>query len=162
MLCGEMHIKTKAFTVIELVVAVIVVSILVSYGGARYMKFVGKTRAGEGKKVLLDLYNAQMRYRVEYRNQGCLYAGPIGGACVPMAMFIKDIEIGKLKYFTDPSVCDRFNRTGSHPGYLANVKRMVGTQEGYILYIDEKGRIDCMNYGNAVKCEDEGMRETFR
>lgn len=56
----------KGFTLLELIIVIIIIGILATFGFTQYTKVMEKGRSGEAKMILGDLRTAQEAYRLEY------------------------------------------------------------------------------------------------
>lgn len=61
-----MRNNLKSFSLLEILIAVIIVGIIASLGLANYQLSVEKARAKEVERILLDVVTAQKRYQVEH------------------------------------------------------------------------------------------------
>lgn len=57
---------TKAFTLLELIVVIIILGILATLGFSQYMKMVEKGRGAEARMVLGQIRTSQELYKLEY------------------------------------------------------------------------------------------------
>lgn len=70
--------SAHGFTILELMIAVLIIAVLAAIALPSYQDSIRKTKRAEGKAALLDLQNRMERYFID-RNT---YAGAcIGGAC---------------------------------------------------------------------------------
>lgn len=114
----------NAFTMMELIVVVILISVLSAIAIPRYGKTIERFHATEGKKVLLDILGAQKRYHLEF--------GEYASATEHL-----DIEIpNNLKYFMNVV-------TGA--GLSDTVGNITRNGNLYILYICSDGQLLCKN-----------------
>ena len=70
--------KSKGFTLLELIVVVIIISVLATLGFGQYTKLVEKGRTAEAKTILGQIRTAQTAYNLEYGT----YTATIGNLSV--------------------------------------------------------------------------------
>ncbi len=121
------------FTLTELVVAILIISVLAHLSIPFFRKTIERMRAKEGERVLLSLLGAQMRYKVEHGS----YATAIDAL---------DIEVPPMRYFGAPTLA---NPNGA--GSLGTVQHK---DFGYYLYLaDDAGDIACYSATTGLCAE---------
>lgn len=122
--------KTTSFTLIELLIACVIVAILGAIGGVYFVQIVEKAHVSEANTVLGVLRKAQIVYRDEWGNVSPSYEG-LG------------VSFTDLKYFENINVT-----ASSWEGYLANISRRDNFRYGgYTLSINRNGNITCSQDG---------------
>jgi prepilin-type N-terminal cleavage/methylation domain-containing protein len=109
----------KAFTLLELIIVLVIISILVSLAIPRYQRAVEKARASEGVRILGALREAQIRYY----EQNDTFADSLSDL---------DVKIENLQYFQTPTV------NSSDP-----IAEIIQEDNLYTLKIYENGNICC-------------------
>jgi len=135
----------RAFTLTELIIAVIIVGILVSFAMPKLTFAIEKARAAEGVKILGILREAQIRYNSV--NQGLWLNGTYNSVDL-------DVSISTPKFFD-------LNQTSLFPpawgpsgGYIAATRRIPNTLTGgYYLAISLNGKVYCS--GGALEICDK-------
>jgi prepilin-type N-terminal cleavage/methylation domain-containing protein len=137
-------LKKLSFTLLELIIVLVIISILVSLAIPRYQRAAEKARASEGVRILGALREAQIRYYERWRDfaetSDFVNSNPL------------DIEIPFSKYFNVGDINLKHSFMGLST-YVASVKRngvnnFLG--ENYVLHIREDGYIcvtDSYNVG---------------
>ena len=141
----------KGYTILELVVAVVIVAILAMLALPRFTKLIEKARVSEGVILLNTLRTAQRRYYIEHD----VYPGASGSMSMPGDLGLTPDDI-KAKYFV---VSIPFPVTSF---WLARVTRMKDGHICYSLDIDEDATITCscvgcMMYHDCPTCDDIGI-----
>ncbi len=135
----------SAFSLMEMVVVVIVISVLASLAVPRYMIATERVKSAEGVQILTTLLAAQKRYALEH--SGSYKTGTGGGACTATLQDGDlDVNIPSPKYFDSPCVFQYPTYT-----YPATIVR----QGSYTLSIDINGNIHCSG-GAGSTCTKMG------
>lgn len=127
-----MKMNKKGFTITELLVAVIIISVLASIAIPRFASVLERGRSGDGVEILTALYNAQQMHFYE------------NGAFATNVANL-DVEILVSDSFQNMAV---FNPGGA--GYLAVVRRTVNGNT-YNLMIDNLGNVECNGTGTFAQ-----------
>jgi prepilin-type N-terminal cleavage/methylation domain-containing protein len=114
------------FTLIEIVVVLIIVSVVAAFGFPSYATHVERVRASEGVQLLTSLLAAQERYRVENN----VYATNIANL---------DIDIPNASNFTVPPTLRN---------EAARVAALARSDGSYTLCISSTGVISCDGAAN--------------
>ncbi len=126
--------KENGFTLIEVIIVAIVVSILAAIAFPKFQLARETNIANEGKQIILTLYGAQKRYYMDNDT----YATSIGQL---------DVQIPSSKYFYLITVTN-------NPSSLAAVSRNGNL---YKFEIDENGDITCTDTSPAHYCNSFGF-----
>ncbi|MBL7198202.1 MAG: prepilin-type N-terminal cleavage/methylation domain-containing protein [Candidatus Omnitrophica bacterium] len=120
----------KSFTLLELIIAIIIIAILASIAYPQLTIVVERSRAAEAIVTLQALLSAQKRYYEENDN----YSGDINNL---------DVEIAPLEYFDNPAVS---------PDPLATIQRNANQSSLgiYNLSIGDSGEIECDDSGSGT------------
>ena len=90
--------KSRGFTLIELILVVIVIGILASLGSVQYLKAIEKSRAAEARDILGQIRNAEEGYKLENNAYNASFAtigieGITSGACDTLHFFRYSVAI---------------------------------------------------------------------
>ena len=127
--------KTKhvsGFTLTEIMVTIIIVSVLASVALPRFTGVIERVRAAEGVQILTALLGAQKVYKTDHPGYSTVLAN-------------LDIEIDRAANFDKDSIIVQNN-----VGNVASIQRFGG----YTLSIDENGAIGCVD--GAITCAQAG------
>ncbi|GEM_PF-504515 len=146
----KQNTSKSGFTLLELLIVVIIVSILAAVALPQFTKITEKSRAAEGVMILGAIRTAHLAYYLEhgvYRQEGP-WNDPNG----------LDVDISTPKYFI---WCPTSPSEGFAPGAVARVKREVPLTSPfgqYNLKITPEGKIYCWG-GNPGACKALGFEE---
>jgi len=146
--------KNKAFTILELIVAVLIVGVMATGAIHAYKQQVYRMRMNEVKTVLLTIYEEQIGYRKDHGN----YAFEVAGEDSVLG-----VEFSGFKYFQTPKGpmdppqdgwSEDWTYIFSPMGmpvettyiYLA---RIVSTNRRYGFFIIENGTIYCLEHPDS-------------
>ncbi len=73
----------QGFTLIEIMIAVVVIAIMAAIAFPSYSEQVRKSRRADAKSTLLDIANKEQRYMLDNRSYGSLNDLGLGGTTVP-------------------------------------------------------------------------------
>ncbi len=79
--------RTKGFTLLELTLIIVIISVLSSFAVSQYVKAIEKSRGAEARSILGKLRSAQIAYYLETRQYtNSMSALPVSAptACTPM------------------------------------------------------------------------------
>jgi prepilin-type N-terminal cleavage/methylation domain-containing protein len=124
----------SAFTLLEIVITVVILSFLISMALPRYLITLEKTKTAEAMNILTALKDAQILYKYE---NGAYTATP-GDL---------DVTIPTPANFNDPTVA-------ADP--IASIQRKTGAPYDYTLTIDANGAIKCAGVSPAGICANVG------
>jgi Tfp pilus assembly protein PilE len=130
------------FTIMEIIVVVIILSLLGAIAWTRYDIMRRKIECQEGANILRQVYSAQKRYK--------LYNGAYATATSAL-----DLEVRSPKYFNSVylnATAETISCSGSGLLWLAGIDPQSG---GYSLRVTEQGRIVCTPCSN-VTCNKMG------
>lgn len=123
-------VKRRSFTLVELLVACVIITILAGIGGVYFVQVVEKAHMSEANVALGIVRGAQIAYYNEYNN-------------VSLNLADLGIDFTELKYFENINVSSSIWN-----GYLANITRRDNFRYGcYTLSIDRNGTITCTPEG---------------
>jgi prepilin-type N-terminal cleavage/methylation domain-containing protein len=125
----------SAFTLLEIVITVVILSFLISMALPRYLITLEKTKTAEAMNILTALKDAQILYKYE---NGAYTATP-GDL---------DVTIPTPANFNDPTVAT------ADP--IASIQRKTGAPYDYTLTIDANGAIKCAEVSPAGICVNVG------
>ena len=128
---GPQIYQKRGFTLTEVIVAVIIASVLMSFAIPKFTGTIERVRAAEGVQILTALLRAQVAYELE-----------TGGYTAVLANL--DVEFPNADNFNLPPTVAAANP-------IASVTRTGG----YRLSINDLGNITCANVG-AITCATAG------
>lgn len=129
--------KRHAFTLIEVIFALTVISLSATYALQRYFVVLERVRAGGARELLIDIYGSQRRFYI----QNAVYAGDAGDL---------DIVLRPDGLFHDAVI------VGGANSFSAAVSRN-SSNLSYTLSIDETASIDCIGAVPADICQKLGF-----
>ena len=123
---------TRAFTLIELIFAIVIIGILAALAIPRFFQTIEKSRSAEAVNILQALRDAQEVYYLEYNG---VYADTPGDL---------DVTIPVSRNFEVPTVSDS-------PEPVASIERDASGYQ-YTLTIDTDGMVCCIGTAPANIC----------
>jgi len=134
---------SKAFSLLELVVAMVIIGVLVSLGMPQYLVTIERARAAEGISTLSAVLGAQLRLRAETGNYAILCrldALPRRVQCTGIDI---DIPPDSLRFFS--SIWAHVYNGYDIVAVLVrnDVGRVQTLFGGYVLYVRENGLVCC-------------------
>ncbi|UCD15870.1 MAG: prepilin-type N-terminal cleavage/methylation domain-containing protein [Candidatus Omnitrophota bacterium] len=142
---------SKGFTLIELMVVVLIISLLAAFGLPQYNKAVEKSRAAEAINILYALRGAQLRYAAEFDDT----------TDDPAQL---DIGYTTLKHFKEPpTLIAGVDPEVNADRVVASLERREDTAYGgeYMVHIRANGNITCSNGGASGTCTALGFRINY-
>jgi len=132
---GKLKNNQKAFTLIELMIVVVIISVLAALAIPRFMRVASKSKQSEAKKILKQIYVNQRAYRQSKDIYACngQTAGP-GGVFSEIW-----VEIMQNARYTYSITADSNSFTATASGNLDN-DPTIDTWE-----IDDRGDLVCTN-----------------
>lgn len=142
---NTMQRQNKGFTILEIIVVLIVLSVLVAIGLVRYNTVRKKFQSEEGAGILMQIYGAEKRY---YLQKGT-YANSISDL---------DIEVRTPANFTNL----QFSTSGmiSCSGSVNWVAKLDAISGDYSLYATTDGRVVCTPCPGQV-CNQMGYAQSW-
>jgi Tfp pilus assembly protein PilE len=122
---AEAPIKTLAFTVIETLVVIVIVSVLASLAMVTYGKTIERQRAKHAETSLMAIYHAEKRYKLDQQS----YFVCSGSGCLPILNDALGLELDET-YFS-------YQVTSTGGGFLATATRTEGACQGQQMWVDE-------------------------
>lgn len=132
----------SGFSLMEIIIVILIISVLAAVGFPRYRLTVERTRAAEGVQILTALYNAQKAYFFENDS----YTTNMDDLDISF-----DIDSQNFGAIDSTNLAD-----GSGDGRVAELTR-TGGPFTYTLYITNVGTIDCENPGAGITCAQLGF-----
>ncbi len=130
--------KSKAFTLLELTIVIVIIGILAIIAIPNYSKTMERSRAAEGVSILGALRAAQLRYFDEFD----VYANGTEGD-----ISMLDVSITTPKFFNTLTAC---NDSGKVAYVDRNNVNRLPFYGQYRLYIYDDGRIVCSNASQDI------------
>ena len=127
----------KGFTLTELIIVVIVISVLVSFILPRYTGMMEKTKANEAVQLLSSLYSAQKSYAAE---NVCYYPG----SGTPGSWWPFDMDNPTPKHFGSLRFPPAFCGAATPPNFVAELTRTTGA---YKMLVFANSEIQCSETG---------------
>jgi len=124
---------TAGFTLTEIIVALVVVSVLVHLSLPTFHFTIERMRAKEGEQVLLSILGAQMRYKIDH-----------GGYATVLNDI--DVEVRPARYFGTPTL----NVTLSVPTGTVGLASIEHSEMGYHLILDDSGGVTCYSADSSL------------
>lgn len=139
----------KAFTLLELIVVVIIMSILISIAIPRFQGAIEKSRSAEAISILGMLRKAQYMYYSEY------------GAFSPGFHNVSLVNVAEpnARFFSSPTICSPGSIAHPPDEILAIISRnSVNNNYGiYTLFISDQGNMYCSPPSSSDVCERIGI-----
>jgi len=125
-------IKTRGFTLLELILVVIILGILASLGTVQYTKVIEKSRGAEAKTILGQVRNAEEAYKLEYSDYSGNFTtlgidGIPDSTCDTKHFFNYNITAGTGTFTATATRCTGAN--GKTPG-VATAYNITLNQDG--------------------------------
>ncbi|MBN1587142.1 MAG: prepilin-type N-terminal cleavage/methylation domain-containing protein [Candidatus Omnitrophica bacterium] len=123
----------QGFTLIELMVVVVIISIMASFALPKYQKVVERSRQGEAYLILGTLRDAEFRYRAEegvYTNQ-LNVLGIDDPNTLPNIYFDYAIEDASNETFTTRATRNSYRRLPEVPVYSVTLDQDGNLVRGY-------------------------------
>ncbi|MCA9400208.1 MAG: type II secretion system protein [Candidatus Omnitrophica bacterium] len=135
--------KNNAFTLIELMVVIIILSVILSIALPKFSIQVKKVQAQEAMRILYSLYAAQKDY---FRETGA-YSTDLNNL---------DVEVASIKHFSVPAVSNGSASSPCQPiGFIVS---MVHQDNTFSLSLNANGALTCtVCGGGTVLCDQMGL-----
>lgn len=132
MVYGKNILKQNAYTLLEIIIVIIIISAIVSLAIPKYTTTLEKARLGEGLQIMEALYKAQRAFSFE--NNGAFTNN----------LNLLDVTIPAPRYFGAPIIATL--------SPIATITRIGGS---YTLFLNPVGRITCgpLPTCNRIGCQ---------
>lgn len=125
--------KSFGFTLLEVIIVIIIMAILATFGIARFTRSIENQKAKQGVKLLYDLYSAQKRYFIDNGAYASNFA----------QIAANDISVKNPPF---PGY------TLTLPGTSTALAEFTRTSDPYTLTINDNGIISCTSPGIGQTC----------
>lgn len=138
----------KGFTLLEVIVAIVVLAILTTMALPRYYSLVRKVSNQEAETILLSLYLEQMKYAKEN-----------SAFCTDVAQLDVEIPVPK-KFQAVPGGAALHGTTACGGTTVAYLASMTSVDGNYTLYVLADGSVACSPCPSTI-CQSMGYDGTF-